>query len=257
MTTSTVCSSNKHIALPCVHRVGIDAPLTWLAAGWRDFRRSGLNSFVYGILYAVLGFGLVELGWSNPRLAMTLTTGFLLVAPFLALVFYDLSRRQTSGSPASGSARFAMARENLVSIGLFALLLAFVLSAWERLTAILIGLHFGRVWIPEASLAWLFSGENLVFVMNFVTLGAVLAVLVFAVSAVSLPMLMDRRVDVVTAVASSLFAVRVNLLPMLIWAVLIVVLTVLGIVSHFVALAVIFPVLGHATWHAYRALIAD
>lgn len=256
MTNSIVCSSNKHIALPCVYRVGVTAPLAWLAAGWRDFRRSGFHSFAFGIVYAVLGYGLVELGWSNPRLAMTLTSGFLLVAPFLALVFYDLSRRRSSGGLAA-SAHFAVARENLVSIGLFALLLAFVLSAWERLSAILIGLHFGRVWIPEASLAWLFSGENLGFVLNFVALGAVLALFVFAVSAVSLPMLMDRRVDVVTAIATSLFAVRVNLLPMLIWGALIVALAGLGIASHFVALAVIFPVLGHATWHAYRGLVTD
>ncbi len=148
-----------------------------------------------------------------------------------------------------------MVCENLASIGLFALLLMFTLSSWERLSAILLGIHLGSGQVPEASLAWLFSPENLNFVIAFSIVGAVLAAFVFAISVVSLPMLMDRRVDIVTAVVTSLWGVRENSLVMLVWATVIVSLTDIGIATWFIGLALIFPILGHATWHAYRELV--
>lgn len=257
MNATTVCPTSKHIDLPCIHRQPWSAPFAWLRLGWQDLRRDWSTSLAYGLVFSLLGYGLVHISWSSPHVAMALTSGFLLVAPFLAIGFYELSRRREHAlGEGQQSHPFASTRENLASIGLFALLLAFVLSAWERLSAIVVGLHFGSARIPEASVAWLFSIDNLGFVVTFVLLGAVLAAFAFAVSVVSLPMLMDRRVDVVTAIMTSLVTVRENLVAMLVWAGVIVVLAGVGIATNFIGLAVIFPLLGHATWHAYRALVA-
>jgi len=251
MSTSTVCPTSKHMLLPCLNRVTWQQPLVWLRSGWKDFKSSWTHSLTYGAIFALLGFGLVTIAWSQHYLAITLTTGFLLVSPFLATIFYDLSRRREQPDTAA----FASIRDNLSSIGLFALMLMFTLSVWERLSAILVGVHLGASPVPEASLAWLFSTENIEFVIPFILVGGVMAAVVFAISVVSLPMLMDRRVDIVTAVMTSLLAARENPLAMLVWATAIVLLTGIGIATSFIGLAVIFPVLGHATWHAYRDLV--
>jgi uncharacterized membrane protein len=251
MTTSTMCPPGKHVSLPCLNRVSWQQPLVWLRLGWNDFVFSWSHSLAYGIVFSLLGFGLVNIAWSHHYLAMTLTTGFLLVSPFLAAVFYALSRQREQPDTDA----FASIWENLTSIGLFALTLMFVLSVWERISAILIGNHLGASHVRDASLAALFTMESMNFVVAFMALGAILAVLVFAISVVSLPMLMDRRVDIVTAVVTSLWVVRENPLAMLFWAAAIVLLTGVGIATSFIGLAVIFPVLGHATWHAYRELV--
>ncbi len=251
MPTSTVCPTSPHIVLPCLNQVAWNQPWNWLGSGWDDFKCSWSHSLAYGVIFALLGFDLVYLTWSHHHLAMTLITGFLLVSPFLAIVFYDLSRRRELPDEKA----FASTRENLSSIGLFAIFLIFSISVWERLSAILVGIHLGASPVPEASLLWLFTSGNLGFVVPFVLVGGVLAALVFAISVVSLPMLMDRRVDFITAMMTSLWVVRENPMAMLTWAAIIVVLTGIGIATAFIGLAVIFPVLGHATWHAYRELV--
>ncbi len=251
MSTYTVCPVSKHLLVPCLNRVAWRQPLVWLRSGWDDFKRLWSHSLAYGAIFALLGYALVYLTWSHHYLAITLTTGFLLVSPFLATAFYDLSRRREQ----PGTAAFASIRENLSSIGLFALMLMFTFSVWERLSAILLGMHLGASPVPDAGLAWLFSFENLDFVITFALVGAVMAGVVFAISVVSLPMLMDRQVDLVTAVMTSLWVVRENPLGMMVWAAIIVLLTGIGIATSFIGLAIIFPVLGHATWHAYRDLV--
>jgi uncharacterized membrane protein len=105
------------------------------------------------------------------------------------------------------------------------------------------------------ALASLFTPEHADFVIPYLLAGGVLAALVFALSVVSLPMLMDRKVDFITAIMTSLWAVRENPLPMLVWAVIIGVLSLLSQLFWLVPLAIVFPLLGHATWHAYRDLV--
>jgi uncharacterized membrane protein len=250
MATVTVCPNSKHIELPCLNMIEWRRPITWLRSGWDDFKSTWMHSLALGSVFALLGYGLTRIAWSNWHMALTLTTGFLLVSPFLAIGFYELSRRREGGLGKTVSPS-----ENLASIGLFAALLMFMFSVWERISAIVLGLYLGPRPIPEASLSWLFSAENWVFLLAFVAVGAVLAAFAFALSVVSVPMLMDRRVDLVTAIMSSLYVVRLNAPAMLVWAMIIVVATAIGIATAFIGLAVIFPVLGHATWHAYRELV--
>jgi uncharacterized membrane protein len=250
MATVTVCPNSKHIELPCLNMVEWRQPFTWLHSGWEDFKSTWTHSLALGSVFALLGYGLTHIAWSHWHIALSLTTGFLLVSPFLAIGFYELSRRREGDLGKTVSPR-----ENLASIGLFAALLMFIFSAWERISAIVLGIYLGPRPVPEASLSWLFSAENWPFLLAFIAVGAVLAAFSFALSVISVPMLMDRRVDLVTAIMSSLYVVRLNPRAMLVWAATIVVATAIGIATNFIGLAVIFPLLGHATWHAYRELV--
>lgn len=256
MSTVTIKPDSKHIDLPAIHRVSPTHPLTWLKLGWADFFRSWPVSLTLGVIFAVIGYLLVDFVWARLHLAMALTSGFLLVAPFLAIGFYEMSRRQ---GRLDETKVFAGVRANAGSIGLYGLLLAFILSAWERISAILVGLFLKSdiVTSQDFSLNLLLAPEHMGFIVPYFLIGGVVAALVFALSVVSLPMLMDRKVDLITAIVTSLWVVRENPLPMLVWALLIGVLGFIGLLAWFAPLAVIFPVLGHATWHAYRDLVAQ
>lgn len=244
--------------IPSIRRVPVASPLIWLRLGWNDLRRSWPVSLSYGVLFAVLGGLLMSWARDSSHLGMTLVSGFALVAPFLAIGFYAVSSRLEHGLDSGGLIHpLSKLRRNGASIGLFALMLAFILSAWERISAVLVGIFLKNDLVATGyfSLALLFDGEHLGFVVAYLAFGAVLAGLVFALSVVSLPMMLDRPVDTVTAIMTSLWSVWRNPLPMLAWAVLIGALSLLGVLTYFVGLAVLFPILGHASWHAYRDLV--
>lgn len=258
MSTLSIKPPISDLALSGVRRVDAMRPLHWLRLGWHDLARAWPYSLTLGAVFAGLGWLLLE--WTNTRahLTLTLASGFLLVAPFLAIGFQAISRRFDQRHGLHGLIQpLALIRRNGGSIGLFALLLAFILSAWERISALLVGLFLKSDVISTGyfSLAVLFDGDHFVFITAYLLFGAVLAMLVFALSVVSLPMMLDRKVDVITAIMASLWVVRENPLPMLVWAALIAVLTLLGVLTWFIGLIVVFPLLGHATWHAYRDLV--
>jgi uncharacterized membrane protein len=244
--------------IPAIERVEIARPLHWLGQGWLDFGRTWPVSLSYGVMFAILGGALVIWARDSTHLSMTLISGFALVAPFLAIGFYALSSRLEHGLGTGGFFHPLTAlRRNAASIGLFALMLAFIMSAWERISALLVGIFLRNDLVATGyfSLGLLFDGEHLAFVIAYLVFGSILAALVFALSAVSLPMMMDRPVDTVTAIMTSLWAVWRNPLPMLVWAMLIVAMTLIGVLTAFIGLAVLFPVMGHASWHAYRDLV--
>lgn len=253
MSTLLVKPHTRNIKLPAIRQVEADHTLLWLKHGAKDLLRFWPVSLGAGALFTLVGYGLMEYAWDYPHLALTLTSGFLLVSPFLAIVFYELSRRHE----AARALRFEGVCRNAASIGMYALMLAFILSSWERISAIMVGLFFEGDLTAGGPfpLAALFAPEHLGFFIPYMLAGGALAALVFALSVVSLPMLMDRKVDFVTAIVTSLWVVRENPLPMLIWAFMIAALTLLAELAWFVPLAVIFPLLGHATWHAYRDLV--
>ncbi len=248
------------IQLTSVRHVPMNRPFIWLAQGWRDFAHTWFTSLGFGVVFALLGWGLVNHGWVLSHLSLTLTTGFMLLSPFLALVFYDLSRSlEQRHRPDDSSRFFSQVYRNGASIGLYAMVLIFTLSVWERLSAILVGLFLRGDFISGDyfSLMNLFTWSQWGFVSAYVAAGAILASLVFAFSVVSLPMMLDRRVDTVTAMLTSLRVVRENPGAMMVWAGLIAGLMVVGFATWFIGLAILFPVLGHATWHAYRELVAS
>lgn len=261
MSTLSVKPQETSASIAGVRRVDVSRPLVWLRLGWHDLKRGWPVSLAYGVAFALLGWLLTTYAVGRPHLVMALTTGFLLVAPFLALGFYGISRHyeQRHGLHGPGAIwqPFVGLRRNGNSIGMFALMLAIILSAWERISALLVGLFVRNDLIADGyfSLALLFDASHAGFVAAYVFFGGTLALLVFAMSVVSLPMMLDRRVDMVTAILTSLAAVRQNPLTMLVWAAIIVALSVIGVMTWFVGLVVLYPLLGHASWHAYRELV--
>ncbi len=249
---------NLHaITLPAIdHITDYARPLLWLRKGWSDMQRTPLLSLGFCALFAALGYALRHFAWSGVQTGMTLTSGFLLIAPFLAVVFYDLSRQAEHHHAPRLAHILKPLRANGASIGFYALLLAFIFSVWERLSVILVGVSVAGDQVSFAGFRALLVGSGrLGLLLPFAAMGAFLAMLVFALSVVSLPMMLHRKADLATALITSLWVVRTNPLLMLEWAIIIVALSVLGFATAFIAMVVVFPLIGHATWHAYRDLV--
>lgn len=248
---------SRHMQYPGIRIVSFGSPLTWLREGLADLRRCWPISLAYGLVFAILGYFLTSYAWTQVHLAMALTSGFLLLAPFLALGFYDLSRQLDLGLRPSLHHTFAAWHENGGSIGLFGSLLMIALIGWERLSTILVALFMtgNPPGVENLFGEAIASGEHTTFLIAYALFGAVIAAMVFALSVVSLPMLLDRKVDTGTAMMTSLWAVRENPRVMLLWAAIIAALIVVGYLTWFIGLMVFFPLLGHATWRAYREMI--
>ena len=244
--------------LPGIRNISIDQPFHWLRDGARDMLKAWPLSLFYGVVFAFLGFALVHGAESKPHLAMALTSGFLFVAPVLATVFYCVSHRLEHHHKLPHLFVPLLSwRANPASLGLFALMLVFVLSMWERISAILVGLLLNGSGIGNLADLMSISAaqQHLDFMLAYLVFGGVLALMVFSISVVSLPMLLHRKVDFATALVTSFMATRLNFAVMLLWGVLIASLIAVGMATDFIAMAVIFPWLGHASWHAYREMV--
>lgn len=248
--------------LPEIRRVPFTACLGWLSRGLTDLRQAWATSLAYGVLFAGLGWLLVTHGWSSSHFAIALTSGYVMLAPVLAICFYAISRALERGESTVSLMRpFHLLRDNGWSIGLFAIMLALMFSMWERITAVMVALtlkadvYAGDTFSYAESI--LGDPNHLPVVIGFFAVGALFALSAFVLSAVSLPMIVDRRSDPVTALLTSLTAVLRNPLPMLAWAATIAILMGIGYLTAFIGLIVIFPLLGHATWHAYREIVGE
>lgn len=247
-----------------IRRIDTDRPFIWLQAGWQDLKANPVASIAYGLLFALCGDLILLLAVPNPHLFTLAASGFFLVAPLLAAGLYEISRRRERGQNTSFAESLAGWRRNGESIALFGLGLAMIGVLWERLSAILFALLYsGSGDVGLGIVAFMntvvLSGDNLGFVSAWFLAGGILALFTFALAAVSVPMLLDRDNqhggDLVTAMMTSLRAVLLNLDTMFLWAMIIVTLTLVGFVTLLFGLIVLMPLLGHASWHAYRDLV--
>jgi uncharacterized membrane protein len=242
--------------LPGVRALPAMAPFAWLAAGWRDYRAHPLASAFYGACFAAMGWLIVLTFRHAYEYVSALVTGFFLVGPFLAIGLYDLSRRRERGLPAWLVPTLDAWRPNVGAIGMFALVLGVILLVWARASLIVFALFYtGDMPSVAGFVGQMLSPDNLEFVFAYLCVGGFFALLVFAISVVSVPMMLDRDTDGVVAVLTSLRAFGANVPAMIVWGSIIVVLTAAGFALFFVGLVVTVPVIGHATWHAYRALV--
>jgi uncharacterized membrane protein len=248
---------DQHFVLPEVRRIGLGRPLAWLRSGWRDMRASPIASLAYGLLFAIAGDVILIFAWGNPYLSTAAVSGFFLLGPLLAGGLYEISRRQADGLHTTFFDSLAAWRRNGQSMAMFGLLLALAALIWERVSAVFFALFVPGL-VPDF---WSFvsgvllNADYLGPTLAWFLVGGILALLVFAVSAVSIPMLIDRDVDFVTAMMTSLRAVACNPGAVLLWAALVVALTLVGFVTLLFGLIVLMPLLGHASWHAYRDLV--
>lgn len=244
---------------PKVRLVPLDQPWVWLARGWRDFVRAPKVGLAYGALLVVVGFAVVLCLYLADTLYLLLpiTAGFMFVAPALAVGLYDASRRMEAGETPTLRAAIGAWRRNPGQIAALGLILMMFHLVWVRVAMLLYPLFFTGATPELADLPSIlfFSPMSLPFLVTGTVLGAVLAAFVFAMSAVSIPMLVDRNVGTLTAVATSFAAVRNNVRPLALWAAIIVVATGAGLVLFYVGLAVTLPLIAHASWHCYKDLV--
>ena len=245
---------------PHIRQVPLDRAWAWLGAGWRDFIAGPANSMTYGIFAVLAGWvAAALLLWVDlPYLVLPLTAGFFFLGPFLAVGLYEASRRRAAGLPVDLEATLVAWRRNPDQILLMGVALLLFHLAWMRIAQLLFALFDWQSvpsWDRFADLAW-HSTHSLPFLAAGVAVGALLAAAVFAIGAFSMPYLLDRQTaNVFEAIATSLAAVRLNFRPMLLWAGLIAVLVAFAMVPGLLGLVIVLPVVGHATWHAYRDVV--
>jgi uncharacterized membrane protein len=239
-----------------LNRLRFADPLRWIAAGWGDFVRCPGIGLFYGACFMIMGWALLAAVQHAPAYVMALSAGFLLVGPFLCLGLYRASQRLEAGErPDLGDSLLAWdTRTGTLAIFGFVLLVLELL--WGRATLVLFAVSFdGMPSLDGGSLRALLAPENLGFITAWVAVGAVFAGLIFGVSVVSIPMILHRPTDAITAALTSLRLVLTQTGVMLWWGSLIVLLVGLALLPWFAGLLVAGPVIGHASWHAYRAAV--
>lgn len=233
---------------PC-RELSLDAPLSWLKQGWQDFRHAPTPSLVLGMLLLALSYIIAWTTWSYGTLALYLGlgSGFVFIGPVLAVGFYSISRRLEAGHVASLGICLRYGWKPLRDLMVLGFVILIVLLVWARAASTV------HIFFPsEETGDW----QALIpFLAVGSVVGALFSAIVFAVSAFSLPMLVDRKADSITAVITSVNAVLRNKKPMIIWASIIVACVIAGFATALLAFAVLLPVIGHATWHAYRGTI--
>ena len=230
-------------------------PLRWLAAGWRDFIRCPGIGLFYGGCFMVMGWALLKMYAAAPAYVMALSAGFLLMGPFLCLGLYRASQRLEAGEkPDFGDSLLAWdTRTGTLAIFGFVLLVLEML--WGRATLVIFAVSFDGMPDLKGSLLALLDPENLGFIIAWVGVGAVFAGLIYSISVVSIPMILHRQTDAITAGLTSLRLVLTQTGVMLWWGALIALLVVLAMLPWFAGLLIAGPVIGHASWHAYRAAV--
>lgn len=244
-----------------IRQITYDFPWRWLAAGWADTFRKPWISLSYGFLVTLASWVLTELLLYGDMLflVLPLAAAFMLLGPMLAVGLYEMSRRLETGERTGLNNVLFVATKSPLQLAFMGLLLTLFFLAWVRIATLIFALFFGFGFPTWEQLVptLLLTPQGLIFLIVGTAVGAVLALAVFAISAVSVPMLMDRDVDALSATITSIQSVRHNLGPMLLWGWLIALITAFGIGTLFVGLIVTFPLIGHATWHAYRDLLGD
>lgn len=245
-------------ASPRIARAPLAAltPLAWLAAGWDDFRAAGYRAAFYGLVFACMGWAVGFVYETKWQLTMGLTAGFFLLGPFVCSGIYELSRQRERGEPPSLARSLTCWRRAPGSIGFFAAMLTFLMIVWARVSVVLFALSSTTEFPTlRGVLAQIASLSNFEFLALWAAVGFVFASLVFAISIVSMPMMLDRGSDTMVAVFTSARALAANPGAACVWAASIVVLIGASLVLWLGLLVVTAPLVGHATWHAYRALV--
>ncbi|MFZ6864199.1 DUF2189 domain-containing protein [Undibacterium sp. Ji67W] len=246
---------DEQSAFPPIRRVGALRPFVWLRLGWDDFRASGGSSFFYGACFAAMGLLLNMVLHNAPEYVSALSCGFLLVGPLLALGLYDISRRIENVRSGMLGSVFSM-RGRWSNIGVLALVLAVVLMVWARASLVIFALFYNKgMPTMHGFLQQLFSLDHLEFVLVYTCIGFVFASIVFAISWVSIPLMLDRDTDAITAMIISCVSLFINVPATIVWALLIVASVVVGFLSWNLGFLILMPVIGHATWHAYKEVV--
>lgn len=235
----------------------VTAAFGFLAHAWKDMKASSFKGSVYGVIFALMGYAIGFVYQNLWQITMGLTAGFFLVGPFLCCGIYDISRQLDRGYKPNVSASTMSWARNWKSIAFFAAILTFFMIVWARVSVVLFAL-FGSHSYPDLRdmISKIISLENLEFLSIWTAVGFVFASLVFAISVVSVPMMLDRGSDTMESIGTSAKALWNNAGAMLVWAICIVALIGASLVLFLPLLIFTAPLVGHGTWHAYKGLVA-
>jgi uncharacterized membrane protein len=233
---------------PC-RQLKLTAPFRWLKLGWQDVKRAPRQSLSYGLFVVVCSYliSFLALKFGSYAVLFSLLSGFVFLGPVLAIGLYSISCQLQRGEPPQLGRCIREGRRQLGNEMVFALILLVIFLVWAR-AASMVHVFFPVESHPQWSDLGIFLGIGS-------AVGSVFAAIIFSASAFSLPMIMDRKVDMVTAVVTSVNAVLRNKGPMTVWAAIIVASVAIGFATAFFGLAVMIPLIGHATWHAYQETI--
>ncbi len=243
--------------MPVIRQVGLDDLRSVLRAGFADFRRAPLFGLFFGLVFFLGGLVIyTQLAvWGESWRILPIAVGFPLLAPFAAIGLYEVSRELEKGQkPDWGKVLKAINVQKSREIPWMAFVVLFFFGIWTWLAHLIFALFFGlsRMTNVMSGFDILFTSEGVMFLLVGSAVGAILAFLLFSITVVSIPLLLDREVDFVTAMITSVGFVLQNLFAMVVWGAVVAVLTVLAMLPFFAGLVVVLPVLGHATWHLYR-----
>ncbi len=240
-----------------IRRVPAGRAVEWLGRGWDDLKRIGLPGLAHGALIAILGGVLLALGSTHLYLTAAAVTGYLLVGPVMTTGLCELARRREASEPLDFDESLQALARNPDGLLHFGGILGLIALLWFVLSAILLESVLSAP-VPSLAVA-LWGGASMPTpsqVLGYVVCGGVLAAIVFAVSVVSVPLIIDRHARALDAMRTSLRTTLANLPAMIVWAGLIVGLTAIGFLTLLVGMVIVAPLLGYATWHAYRDLVA-
>lgn len=233
---------------PC-KQLEMQAPLRWLQLGWADIKKAPKQSLTYGSIIVILTYCVSAMVWFFGGLGLlaSLLSGFLFLGPVLAIGLYSISCQLQAGMTPQLGYCLREGKRHLGNELIFAVILSVIFLIWARAASMT------HILFPEvADAAWT---EFIPFFAVGTAEGAVFSAIIFCFSAFSLPMIMDRKVDVVTAIITSINAVLRNRRVSFLWACIIVFIVVIGFATAFIGFIVLMPLIGHATWHAYQETI--
>jgi uncharacterized membrane protein len=255
--TEYLAPGERRVAPIVLRRLTFTQPLHWLALGWRDFTRAPGIGLFYGACFMVMGWALMAVFESSPAYVLALSGGFLLVGPFLCLGLYRVSQQLENGARPGYADSILAWRTRTGQLGIFGVVLLVLEMLWARSTLVVFAVTFDGMPDFKGSLLALLSPDNLVFIIVWGAVGAVFASLIYAISVVAMPMILHRQTDAITAGLTSLRLVLTQPAVLLWWALLIAVVVGLAMLPWFAGLLIVGPVVGHASWHAYREAVAD
>ena len=234
------------------------SPIKWFKSGLADFKKAPLASFSLGMIYVVIGMSMLWLAWEHPLYMTTIIASFLLIGPVVAVGFYWMSRTLEKGEKPKLSQGYEVLKFNSVSLVSFSFVLAFIVGVWALIATVITALYADSIALgDDIWISLLNNDQFLSFVIVYIAVGAMFSVVAFSISVISVPLITDRKTDFVTAMVTSVKTVIKNPVAMLSWAAFIAMMIFLGMLFFYIGLAITLPIIGHASWHAYRDLVID
>ncbi len=240
-----------------INPIGFGAPLHWLWRGLRDMASQPLISLFYGVCFWLMALILLAVFKSNPEYTLSAVSGCLLIGPFLAMGLYDVSMHMERGEPPSMGSSLTCWESHIRSMSMLIMVMVVMELLWGRASLVVFAVFFNSAGMPTTAtvLEAVFNPQNWEFVAAYICVGGFFAGLVFASMMVSIPMILDRDTDAITACITSMRVFVDYTAVSVFWGLLIVALVVLAMLPSAAGLLVVGPWLGFASWHAYRASV--